>query len=123
VSPNNKISDSFRALDAIVLSICGVGSVLYAAFETRPLFWAPFWGILCLLFIFAVYRDWDSHWPSTLFGIVEIAYIGGVLLILHDRGVQSEVFTQAICGLLFVHTLLYMIAVKRCLKFSDGLSD
>ena len=111
----------FDYIEWITLSISGMAAVGYAVYATPIFFWLPAWAILAITLCNARFRGSGTHWPSTIFGIIEILYISVLLIILRINGVSYYTLGQLFWGLLFVHGLLYFSAARNFLVMTGQL--
>lgn len=84
----------------------------YAVTKTPIAFWLTAWVLQGLAFFFALlYRD-RGHWPSTLFGILELAYVCTLCVFMYRGGVSLNRLSYLFLGLLFGHGIIYLVAAK-----------
>ena len=105
----------FNAIECAVLFISGAVAAGCAIFMTPLAFWLPAWAVLGLAFGVAWWRREGGHCPSTVFGLLEAAYMVALVVLLARGGLSPWVLMHLGFGLLFVHGLLYLIAAKPLL--------
>jgi hypothetical protein len=100
-------------IDSVVLIVSAAVSVAYAITKTPPSFWISAWVVQGVTFAVVITTGRNGgHWPSTVFGILELAYIFSLLVMLSSRDVSFDGLAHMFFGLLFVHGILYLIAAK-----------
>lgn len=108
----SRIPSSFGYIDAIIQIVIGIVAIGYAMVMTPVVFWLPAWGILVAVFSYAMGNRDGSHWPSTIFGAIELIYIGALLVMLAISNVSSYALANLFFGMLMLHGILYAIAAK-----------
>jgi len=109
-------SSAFRLFDGLFLSSGAIASVAFAILKTSWQFWLPFWFILSLSLLASALKKDEAHWPSSIFGCVSVIYIGSFLTLLYRSQVSIDSLLYLLCGAVFIHGFLYLIAARSFLR-------
>lgn len=96
-----------------------VAAVALAVTKTPLSFWLPAFLALAATFIYSNLRRDGSHWPSTIFGILEILYVTALIVFLLTSGTHVRDLVGYVLELTVVHLMLYILAARHFLAASS----
>jgi hypothetical protein len=105
-------------LDTFYQYLLLAGSIALAVTKTPLSFWLPALAVLIAAFAYSFSRRGRGHWPSTIFGILELIYIAAVIAFLRADGASVDDLVSHGIGLLVIHSLLYLLAARSFLGAS-----